>query len=298
MQVITEYLREHTPKVTLTSYIIDDKEEFQTGMKRPAVVLVPGGGYFGVSDREGEPIALRLLGLGYHVFQLRYTTRDTKNETDQDMISDQALEDLATSFEYIHAHSDQFLVDTKKIILMGFSAGGHLSAMFATYGQTEAFLARRDHSKAVYQPACLVLGYPVVDYLEMMRVVDASASSDLQNFWQASHQYVFGTEHPTDDQLREKSPITYITAETVPTFLWHTVEDGLVPHENVLTFARVLAANCVPYELHLYQTGVHGLALSDETTMGEASHVNMAAQTWLPQLHTWLKQHGISIAHV
>lgn len=102
MKVVMEYLRERTPKVTFYSYIIDDKKEFQTGLKRPAVVLVPGGGYFGVSDREGEPVALRMLGLGYHVFQLRYTTRDTKHETDPDMISDQALEDLAQTFEYIH----------------------------------------------------------------------------------------------------------------------------------------------------------------------------------------------------
>jgi acetyl esterase/lipase len=272
--------------VTLSSYIIDDKKEFQTGLKRPAVVLVPGGGYFGVSDREGEPVALRMLGLGYHVFQLRYTTRDTKHETDPDMISDQALEDLAQTFEYIHKKAEQFLVDTTKLILMGFSAGGHLSAMFATYGQTTRFLANRSCEPSVYRPCALVLGYPVVDYTEMMRVVDASESKDLQDFWQASHQYVFGTSEPTADDLRVKSPITYVTKNMVPTFLWHTVEDGLVPHENVLTFARDLAANRVPYELHLYQTGVHGLALSDETTMGEASHVNVAAQTWLPQLHT------------
>ncbi len=295
MKVFTEYLREATPRVTLTSYIIDDKEEFQTGTKRPAVVLVPGGGYFGVSDREGEPVALRLLGLGYHVFQLSYTTRDTKHETDQDKISDQALEDLAQTFEVIHAQAEQFLVDTSKLILMGFSAGGHLSAMFATYGQTEHFLADRKFSPAIYRPACLVLGYPVVDYTEMMRVVDASESTDLQAFWQASHQYVFGTSEPTVDELRAKSPITYVTEEMVPTFLWHTVEDGLVPHENVLTFAKELAARRVPYELHLYQSGVHGLALSDETTMGEASHVNLAAQTWVPQLHTWLKDHGFSL---
>jgi acetyl esterase/lipase len=295
VKVVTEYLRERTPEVTLTSYIIDDKEEFQTGLKRPAVVLVPGGGYFGVSEREGEPVALRLLGLGYHVFQLRYTTRDTKSETDEDNISDQALEDLAKTFEYIHTKAELFFVDTSKLILMGFSAGGHLSAMFATYGQTAPFLEGRLYSPSVYRPACLVLGYPVVDYTEMMRVVDASASTELQDFWQASHQYVFGTSKPTAEQLRLKSPITYVTEDMVPTFLWHTVEDGLVPHENVLTFVKILAAKRVPYELHLYQVGVHGLALSDETTMGEASHVNQAAMNWVVQLQLWLKHHGLSL---
>ncbi len=126
--------------VTLTAYIQDVDGEFGF-TKRPAMLVLPGGGYAMCSDREADPVAMAYLQAGYQVFILRYTTNRKGSWP-------MPLEDYEEAMELIRSKSGEWHIDTDKIVVSGFSAGGHLAAVAAT--------------QAKNRPAAAVLVYPAI----------------------------------------------------------------------------------------------------------------------------------------
>lgn len=136
-------LYEDRADVTLTTYVHSDSPELLNGKKRPAVLVCPGGAYLTCSDREGEPVALRFASMGYHAFVLRYSTYmgggfsypDPTKEipVNPKSIYPNPMRDIAKAILFIRDHSNEWLVDTEKIILCGFSAGAHNCAMYSVY---------------------------------------------------------------------------------------------------------------------------------------------------------------------
>lgn len=129
------------PEVTLTAYICDTSKEMPNMMKRPAMLVIPGGGYSFCSDREAEPVALEYIAAGYNAFVLRYSLNEKS-------VFPKPLDDAVAALKLIRQNSEKWNVYPDRIAAIGFSAGGHLAAALSTMGEEK--------------PNACVLGYPCI----------------------------------------------------------------------------------------------------------------------------------------
>lgn len=285
--------------VNLFTYILDNSIEFKKDEKKPAVIICPGGGYLGTSDREAEPVAIRFATQGYHTFVLRYTTyytepvRDFNNPPKENEKSayPAPLFDLAKAMMIIKENADEWFVDSDKISICGFSAGAHLAASMGVHWQDDFLKEKFEINSEVFKPNALILGYPLLDYNIMKEKLDENPIEFLNGFWEVSNKAIFGKINLTEVELAELSVTNYVTSNTPPTFIWHTADDGLVYVENSLKFAEQLSKNKIPYELHIFESGPHGLALCDKTTAGEENHINPHCSVWFDLALNWMNQH-------
>jgi len=268
---------------------------------RPAAVICPGGAYLGTSDREAEPVAARFLAKGYHTFTVRYTTyygkdfRTARGPGNPRSVFPQPLLDLAKATALVRERAEEWRVDPGRIVVVGFSAGGHLAATLGVRWHEE-FLARRlSAPNEAFRPNALVLSYALLDLLFLKELHVRSGGElaipdDRMELWKKTSVAVFGTEEPTDEQLRDLSPARRVSALTPPTFLWHTAEDDLVDAGHSLLFAMELAKRGIPYELHVYEKGPHGISLGDASSAGLPGHIQPHAAGWLDLAFGWLEQ--------
>lgn len=285
--------------VTLTGYIIDDSPELLNGKVRPAILVCPGGGYFNCSDREGEPVALRFAAMGYHAFVLRYSVYGEGTRQFPDL--SQPLEpkaklqypapmlEIGRAMLLIREHAGEWLVDVDRIALCGFSAGGHNAAMFATKWHTPAVTEALGGSSEMYRPAALILGYALTDYVYMDETMELRGPMDAAFFCASNTAYV-GTARPDRARLTEVSPARNVTEHMPPTYLWATAADTLVPVQHSLRLAHALADQKIPFELHIFEEGAHGLALADQAAAGARSQIMPDAAKWVPLAAAWLEK--------
>ncbi|WP_160672231.1 alpha/beta hydrolase [Clostridium sp. C8-1-8] len=292
-------LWEDNEEVNLFTYILDNSLEFQTNNKRPAVIVIPGGGYLGTSDREAEPMAMKFASQGYHTFVLRYSTSFNKMEIDFDDLPEfneravypGPLFDLAKAMMIIKENAEQWFLDSERISLCGFSAGAHLAASMGVHWQDSLLTEKFGVDSSYFKSNAVILGYPLIDYNIMKEEVAASENRWLVDFWKVSNKAIFGTDVQTDEELAKLSPTNYVTKNTPPTFIWHTADDGLVYAANSLKMAYELSKNKIPYELHVFESGVHGLSLSNEYTASEKNHINPHCEHWFELASEWLKKY-------
>lgn len=212
---------------------------------RPLVLVVPGGGYHHLASHEGKDVAEWLNEKGMHAAVFYYQLQPL----DVDLLLSQLntfLEDVKTKQKIA-----DLLISTVGII--GFSAGGHLTALAST--------------KNEQKPDFTILSYPVITLEEPYLHL-------------GSRTQILG-ENPKAAERNAYSPDKWVTAETPPVFLWHTVNDQSVPVENSLEFAKQLRKYQVPFELHLFSDGRHGLGLANE---------NPEVSQWTALLQSWLKK--------
>src|SRR5699024_2025278 len=122
--------------------------------KRPAVIICPGGGYEFTSDREAEPIALKMMNMGFHAFVLHYNVKPH--------VYPQALLELATAVQIVRGNHQVWGIDPSKIIGAGFSAGGHSAASLGVFWQGSLLVEKMKGEKESWQPNGLLLAYPVI----------------------------------------------------------------------------------------------------------------------------------------
>jgi acetyl esterase/lipase len=281
----------------LETYILNNSQEFKTGERRPTVIICPGGAYFKTTDREAEPVAMRFATLGYNAFVLRYNTYygdkiiDRKNPPlgNEKAAYPQPLYDLAKAMLTIRENAENWFVDTDKIILCGFSAGGHLVSSMGVHWQDEVLTSKFCVDSELFKPSALILGYPLTDYILMKKEVNTD-NPGAAAFHEIANKVVFGKTNPTDEELMKLSPANYVSDKTPPTFLWHTADDESVYVSNSLSFANMLTKYKVPYELHIFESGVHGLSLAHETTAANNKHINTDCQVWFDLATSWLKK--------
>ena len=198
------------------------------------VVIFPGGGYSGLSEHEGAGYARYFCEAGIACFVVEYRL-GTQGHRHPSM-----LEDALAAVYTIRNQAAELGLDPQKIGVMGSSAGGHLSAhVLVAWDQYACDISLR--------PDFGILCYPVI-------------ISTGEHAHKGSMRNVAG-ENPPSELLASLSCERWISAQTPPCFLWHTGEDASVPPENSLVFASALRACGVSCELHLYQTGGHGLGL-------------------------------------
>ncbi len=254
--------------VVLDAYLLDSSKEIPGDALKPAVVLCPGGAYAFRSDREAEPIAMRLLAAGVHVFLLHYSVAPARWPA--------AALELAQAVRMVRRNAKEWNVRPDSVYVMGFSAGGHLAGSLGVLWDEPVFHEALGGA-CDWKPDGMLLGYPVVT---MGRYTHAGSRDNL-----------LGADAPAD-KLDSLSLERRVTPKTVPAFLWHTWEDEAVPVENTLDFARALRACGVPFELHLYERGGHGLSLCDERTSFEPKQLVPDNTGWMALAARWVRRHS------
>ena len=282
MQINTIPLRAESSAVYLEAYLLHHSDQFQVGARRPAVIICPGGGYIWTSDREAEPIAMRFLARGYNAFVLRYSVRARFPEP---------MLDLAQAILAVRAHADEWLILPDQVAVCGFSAGGHLAAALGVLWDTPLLREPLGVAGAQIRPDALILGYPVID-LDLLgdqrRVIEPEGEE--VELKQLMYRTVFGDPRPAEALKDQYRLDRHVSPGTPPTFLWHTAADDLVLSQNALRFAAALAEHRVPYELHVFESGVHGLALADEVTEDGEQFINPESQVWVDLALAWLRR--------
>jgi len=255
-------------KAFINIYIPDNSKEININKKRKTIIVCPGGGYSMTSDREAEPVALRFLSEGFNVIVLRYSVAPNKFPS--------ALLELATTVDYVRKMSELWNVDNDKIIVCGFSAGGHLAGSLGVLWNRDFISETLGVNKIELKPNAMILSYPVITNGEFSH--------------KGSFDCLLG-ENASEEEREELSLEKLVSKDTPQTFLWHTFDDGAVPVQNSLRFANSLKENNVPFELHIYPTGVHGLSLCEEVTArkDEANHISPHVGTWFKLAVEWLK---------
>lgn len=233
--------------------------------KRPCMIVCPGGGYGGCSQREAEPIALQFLPQGYNVFTITYSCSPHRFPTQ--------LREVAALMELIYKNADDWNCDTEKIAIIGFSAGGHLAAHYSTMFDCKEVREVFPESKSVNAS---VLCYPVI-------------TADPDHAHMGSFQNLVGKESLTEEERNYFSCNCNVKDSTPPAFIWHTAEDNCVPVMNSLLYARALGEHKVPFELHIYPFGGHGSSTCDAQTLDTVDNGLAHANAWLSSLEKWLK---------
>ena len=227
-----------------------------SGPSRPAILVLPGGGYARQAGHEAEPVAEWLSSLGIHAFVLRYRVAPDRHPA--------PLEDAKEAMLHIRSGRHGLAVDPERVGVLGFSAGGHLAATLSTAAATGN--PELDLPAAV--PDLSVLCYPV-----------ASLTYETH---QGSVANLLG-DAPPSELLTALSAELNVTPGTPPAFLWHTADDEAVPVSNSLNYARALFAAGVPAELHVFPRGRHGLGLA----AGEPG-----PEQWTSLCAAWLHRAG------
>lgn len=298
----TEVIRlyENREDVTLTTYVLEDSPELLAGKKRPAVLICPGGGYMSCSDREAEPIAMKFASMGYHTFVLRYSTYSEGKSggfpdiskplrVKEQCVYPTQMREIGKAMLVIREHEEDWLVDTKRIAVCGFSAGAHNAAMYATYWYTDTISEYFHEEKEKFRPAAAILGYTLSDYIFMRDNLKNAQPMDA-NFFKASNTAFLGTDEPSEELLDEVSPARHVTKNNPPTFLWATAADELVPVQHSLRMANALAEHKIPFELHVFEEGPHGLGLSSQATAAAKSQIYPDAAKWADLAGCWLEK--------
>jgi acetyl esterase/lipase len=262
----------------LNAYIHSSSKYYPNRI-RPAIVVIAGGGYSGICERESEPVALAFFGKGYNVFTLEYSCKPFSYPTQ--------LVEGCMSIAYIRRNADLLKVNKEHVAVVGFSAGGHLATMTATLFDEESVknIIRTDGFEC--KPNAIILGYPVISSGEFAHI-------------DSINNLIGG-----DRQLLEKVSLeNRVKENTCPAFIWGTVDDDLVPSENSLLLALAYKRNSIPFELHMYSNGHHGLGLADiqtATPFGRVKdstieeYVKPEIQGWFDMALVWLNKRGFVI---
>lgn len=233
--------------------------------KRPAVIICPGGGYEYLSDRETQPVAMRFASHGINAFILKYSISSPFPA---------ALLELAYAVKYVRENAEKFDIAPDKILLCGFSAGGHLTACLGTLWDS-GFLKNITGSTEMFKPNGMILCYPVI------------TSGKYRH--KGSIESILGKK-PSDDMLELVSVEKQVCDKTSKTFIWHCADDKTVPVENTLDFTKALSQYKVPFECHIFPFGGHGLALADESTAKHEGHINIVCSQWTKLAVEWIKR--------
>lgn len=251
-----------TPKdiPTLTPYLAE-----KPGAARAAMVICPGGGYGSLADHEGSHYAKFLNEHGISAFVLKYRLGSAGYRHPV------MLNDAARAVRIVRARATEWNIDPTKIGIMGSSAGGHLASTLLTHFDAGNAEATDPIDRQSSRPDLGVLCYAVITMGEFTH--------------QGSKKNLLG-ENPSAELVTLLSSELQVKESTPPCFIWHTWEDKAVPIENSLQFANALQKNKIPFDLHIYQKGGHGIGL------GKPNKETNQRHPWTQDLVFWLKAQG------
>ena len=265
MNVETIKLCGEDERASLTTFLPCTRKE-----KSDAILIIPGGGYSGVcSDREGENIAIAFNALGYACFVLDYSVKPNAKFP-------RPLIEASLAMVHIRENAEKYKVDPERVFVLGFSAGGHLAGSLGTRWHIPEVANAINAPFGTNKPTGMILCYPVLCWF------DKTHKGTFHN--------AFGTESPTEEQVRLISLENDLSKEnTPPAFLWHTANDNGVNVCNTLKMATALSEASVPFEVHVFPEGPHGMALGTEVTGNTPAMVNPRVAEWPRLADAWMK---------
>ncbi len=262
-------------RASLCCFLPSDFREFSEGRRRPAILVIPGGGYSYCSEREAEPVALQYVAEDLAAFILDYSVGP-------DAGFPRCLYEALAAIRLIRANAEEWKIDPGKIAAIGFSAGGHLAASVGAFWNADFVRSALGETEEL-RPNALILSYPVI-------------STDPAIRHPGSVKNLLG-EDPDPAALEACSIERQVTESYPPTFLWHTATDASVPVENSLVMAKALAAKKIRFEMHIYPTGSHGLALSDERTAKLGEDGKPLLRHLEPRPREWMRESILFLKH-
>lgn len=285
MNIEVIHLLEGVSNATLTAYIQDPSMDQRFPIIRPAIMICPGGAYIGITEKEAEPVAMRFLAAGYHVFVLRYSIGVGIGKFPAPFI------DAAKAIMLIRQGAKKWSIDRSKISILGFSTGGHVAAVLATSWQESYLSETLEADNESFKPNALILGYPLLDLYQFNKK-NLESSTQMGPLLEMMSTAIYGTTNPSKEQMQEWNCKERVSEHMPPTFLWTTSEDALIDVEENMNFVKALAAEHIPYEFHIFEKGAHGLSLADQTVgyseLEIKNHIN--AYKWVDLALNWLKQ--------
>jgi acetyl esterase/lipase len=249
---------EDIDKPTLTPFLVPADRATGT-----AVVVCPGGGYAHLAtEKEGNEIARWWNSIGVSAFVLKYRLGPKYHHPIE-------LGDAQRAIRLVRTKAAEYQIRPDRIGIMGFSAGGHLASSAGTHFDTGNPNAPDPIDRAGSRPDFLVLCYPVISFGEFAH--------------KGSRQMLLG-DNPDPKLVELMSSELQVTAQTPPTFLFHTTDDRTVPVENSVLFYMALRKAGVPAEMHIYEHGPHGVGLAQ---------TDEALSSWPARLADWMRVRGL-----
>lgn len=225
-----------------------------------AVIICPGGGYAVLAaGHEGNDFAMGFSEVGVTAFVLRYRLPNDACMTNKAYVP---LMDAQQAIYYVRKHAQEYGIDTNKVGIMGFSAGGHLAASAEVHFNDPV---RKELAGENLRPDFAILGYPVISFREGIGHM-------------GSRDNLIG-KTPDESATHYFSNEEQVTAKTPPTFLVHASDDDAVIPNNSILFYQALIKNKVPAELHIYERGGHGFGMVNPTTK----------EQWFKRCLNWMK---------
>lgn len=250
-----------TPKdiPTLTPYLAE--KDKQTGA---SMLIFPGGGYGNLAEHEGAGYAEWFAAHGINAYVLKYRLGSNGYRHPIE------LGDAARALRMVRAFAKRDGLDPARVGVIGSSAGGHLASTLATHFDAGDTNAADAFGRESSRPDLAVLCYAVISFGEFAHA--------------GSRKNLLG-ENPSPELVQNLSNELQVTKDTPPCFLWHTTEDKTVPVENSMLFAAACRKAGVPFSLHIYEKGPHGLGFG---------RGNLVAPPWGDQLLYWFKERKFS----
>ena len=242
---------------TLTPYLPDATNATASA----AMVICPGGGYGMLAPHEGNDYALWLNQHGVTCFVLKYRLGSDGYRHPA------MLNDAARAVRWVRAHADDYQIDPRRVGIMGSSAGGHLASTLLTHFDSGDTNSVDPVERQSSRPDLGILCYPVISMGEFTH--------------QGSKENLLGKD-PSPGLVQLLSNELQVTTNTPPCFIWTTFEDTAVPMENSMLFASALRKNGVPFDLHVYEKGGHGMGLADKPPFANP-------HPWANDCLLWLK---------
>lgn len=225
-----------------------------------AVVILPGGGYNHRAQHEGEGYAQYINSLGIDAFVCQYRVWPHKFPLE--------LLDARRAVRFVRYKAAELGLDPNKVALMGSSAGGHLSALTATYTDPIEYEGVDEIDDLPFVPNATILCYAVLHCPDELEI---------------AHYPSFANLLPENADFRTVSPDFLVTKNTPPAFIWHTSGDPVVNVMNAYLYASALRKFEIPHEMHVFAKGGHGLGVA-----AGWDYVNQ----WTTLLANWFKHIG------
>ncbi len=249
------YKEEFGQVPTMEAFLIDSDKPVG------AIVIFPGGGYHHLSlENEGSKIAEFYNSQGFNAFVVTYRLSPYNHPA--------MLLDALRAIRLVRYNAEKFNVNPDRIAILGFSAGGHLAGSLYTHYDFE-YEKADEIDEVSARPNGAILCYGVLSLIS--KYTHSGSRQNLLSDYTGEEYMALADFLSAEKQVTKDSP---------PAFLWHTAEDPVVPVSNSIDMAKALSEKKIPFELHIYPTGGHGMGLAPQKP-----HVS----SWAPLSATWLR---------